>query len=48
MRKIAIGVTTFERPVLLRRALEAIAALQCDAEIHVFVADNSFEKQAGV
>jgi succinoglycan biosynthesis protein ExoM len=48
MRKIAIGVTTFERPVLLRRALEAIAALQCDAEIHVFVADNSFKKQAGV
>lgn len=48
MRKIVIGVTTFERPQLLRRTLKAIAALKCTCEIHVFVADNSFEKQSGI
>ena len=48
MRRVAIGVTTFERPKLLRRALEAIAALECKADIEVFVADNGFEKQEGV
>jgi succinoglycan biosynthesis protein ExoM len=48
MRKVAIGVTTFQRPKLLMRSLEAIAAIECEAEIHVFVADNCFEKQEGV
>ena len=48
MRRVAIGVTTFERPKLLRRTLEAIAALECKADIEVFVADNGFEKQEGV
>lgn len=48
MHKIAIGVTTYKRPKLLKRTLEAIAKLEAAAEIHVFVADNDPEKHEGV
>ena len=48
MHKIAIGVTTYKRPKLLKRTLEAIAKLEVVAEVHVFVADNDPEKHEGV
>ena len=40
---VLICIPTFKRPRMLRRLLDAIAALQTDARISVLVADNDAE-----
>lgn len=44
---VAICIPTFRRPRMLRRLLDAIAALQTDAQVSVLVADNDAEVHAG-
>jgi succinoglycan biosynthesis protein ExoM len=45
---VVICIPTFKRPKMLRRLLDAIAALQTDAQISVLVADNDAEDHAGL
>jgi glycosyltransferase involved in cell wall biosynthesis len=45
---VIICVPTFRRPKMLKRLLDAIAALETGAEISVLVADNDPEGRAGL
>jgi succinoglycan biosynthesis protein ExoM len=45
--RVVIAIPTFKRPRSLRRLLDAIAALETDAQISVLVADNDAEFHAG-
>lgn len=45
---VVICIPTFKRPKMLRRLLDAIAALQTRAAISVLVADNDAENHAGL
>jgi GT2 family glycosyltransferase len=47
MRDVVICIPTFRRPRSLARLLDAIAALETDADIAVLVADNDAEGHAG-
>lgn len=44
---VLICIPTFKRPKMLGRLLDAIAALETDADIRVLVADNDAEGHAG-
>ena len=44
---VILCVPTYKRPVMLRRLLDAVAALQTDADLRVLVADNDAENHAG-
>lgn len=44
---VILCVPTFKRPVMLRRLLDAVAALKTDAALRVLVADNDAESHAG-
>jgi succinoglycan biosynthesis protein ExoM len=44
---VIVCIPTFKRPKMLKRLLDAIAALQTDAEISVLVADNDADGRAG-
>ncbi|HVV29049.1 MAG TPA: glycosyltransferase family A protein [Rhizomicrobium sp.] len=45
--RVVICIPTFRRPRMLRRLLEAIAALETSADISVLVADNDARDHAG-
>lgn len=45
--KVVLCVPTFKRPVMLRRLLDAAAALKTDADLRILVADNDAETHAG-
>jgi glycosyltransferase involved in cell wall biosynthesis len=45
---VVICIPTFRRPRMLRRLLDAIAALKTEARISVLVADNDAEAHAGL
>ena len=45
--KVIICIPTFKRPKMLRRLLDAIAALETSAELSVLVADNDAQTHAG-
>ena len=48
MRKsVAICIPTFKRPRMLGRLLDALEALETDADVRVLVADNDAEHHAG-
>src|SRR5579872_3562088 len=44
---VAICIPTFRRPRMLKRLLDAVAALKTEARIFVLVADNDVECLAG-
>jgi glycosyltransferase involved in cell wall biosynthesis len=44
---VAVCIPTFKRPKMLRRLLNALAALDTDADLKVLVADNDAEGHAG-
>ncbi len=44
---VILCVPTYKRPVMLRRLLDAVAALKTDADLRVLVADNDAESHAG-
>lgn len=44
---VILCVPTYKRPVMLRRLLDAVAALQTEADLRVLVADNDAESHAG-
>ena len=45
---VIICIPTFRRPKMLARLLDAIAALETDADVRVLVADNDAEGHAGL
>jgi glycosyltransferase involved in cell wall biosynthesis len=45
---IVICIPTFKRPKMLKRLLDAIAALETQAEVSVLVADNDAQTHAGL
>ncbi|HEU0096439.1 MAG TPA: glycosyltransferase family A protein [Rhizomicrobium sp.] len=45
---VVICIPTFRRPKMLRRLLNAIAALETEAQVSVLVADNDAESHAGL
>ena len=45
--RVIICIPTFKRPKMLARLLDAIAALETDADVSVLVADNDAEGHAG-
>ena len=46
--KVIVCIPTFKRPKMLMRLLDAIAALETDADLSVLVADNDAEGHAGL
>jgi succinoglycan biosynthesis protein ExoM len=44
---VAVCIPTFKRPKMLRRLLDALAALDTDADVRVLVADNDAQSHAG-
>jgi len=44
---VILCVPTYKRPVMLRRLLDAVAALRTDANLQVLVADNDAQDHAG-
>ena len=44
---VAVCIPTFKRPKMLRRLLDALAALDTDADVRVLVADNDAQTHAG-
>src|SRR5471030_1547396 len=44
---VVICIPTYKRPKMLARLLDAIAALETDADVSVLVADNDAESHAG-
>lgn len=44
---VAVCIPTFKRPKMLRRLLDALAALDTDADVLVLVADNDAQAHAG-
>jgi glycosyltransferase involved in cell wall biosynthesis len=44
---VILCVPTYKRPVMLRRLLDAVAALKTDADLRVLVADNDAQDHAG-
>jgi glycosyltransferase involved in cell wall biosynthesis len=44
---VLVCIPTFQRPKMLRRLLNALAALNTDADVRVLVADNDAENHAG-
>jgi succinoglycan biosynthesis protein ExoM len=44
---VIICIPTFKRPKMLKRLLDAIAALETEADIRVLVADNDLQGRAG-
>ncbi len=45
--RVVLCVPTYKRPVMLRRLLDAVAALKTDADLRVLVADNDAQDHAG-
>lgn len=45
--RVAVCIPTFKRPKMLRRLLDALAALDTDADVRVLVADNDADHHAG-
>ena len=45
---VVICIPTFKRPKMLKRLLDAIAALETDAALSVLVADNDADGHAGL
>ena len=46
--RVVICIPTFKRPRMLRRLLDAIAALETSAQVSVLVADNDAQGRAGL
>ena len=44
---VLVCIPTFKRPKMLRRLLDALAALDTDADVRVLVADNDAKVHAG-
>lgn len=45
--RVVVCIPTFKRPKMLRRLLDALAALDTDADVRVLVADNDADHHAG-
>src|SRR5581483_10580852 len=48
MPRIAVAIPTFRRPRSLRRLLDAVAAIETRADVHVIVADNDAGGREGL